>query len=129
VEREHKNYGDFIDLVRKTEVTEAQSFFAEWDSLASGETAETDFSTPLTRELVLAFAYDVACYFTQRISRVCTEALHATLSKAGYDFQKEIYVKANNCCINVGMQEIRMPLRMVDAMIERGAIRGIRRQS
>ncbi len=124
--RENKTYGDFLELVRKSNVSEAQSFFAEWDSLSGGETAETDLSAPLTRELALAFAYDVSDYFTQRISRVCSEALHATISKAGYDFQKEIYVKAVNCGIDVGMQEIRMPLCLVDALIESGAVRGIR---
>jgi hypothetical protein len=124
-----KTYGEFIKLVRKTDIVDTLLFFDKWLLLAgAAKTAETNFSVPLTKELVLAFAFDASIYFSKRVANTNSESLCQRLHESGCAFQKEIFAKAVGCGIEVGLEEIRMPLRFIDAPGKSGGVRGIRFQ-
>ena len=72
-----KTYGEFIAAVEETQCIYAQTFLEEWKALATEEKWQKIRPMPLTKELVLAFAEDMANYFRETISSTCGEELYA----------------------------------------------------
>jgi len=118
-----KTYGEFIDAVGETECMYAQFFLEEWKALATEEKWNNIKSMPLTKELVLAFAEDMANYFRRTISHTCVEELYTERTKRGHVFLREIHAKAVALGIDVKIEEIDIFLTMTELLIAKGYVK------
>ena len=115
-----KTYGEFIAAVEETQCIYAQTFLEEWKALATEEKWQKIRPMPLTKELVLAFAEDMANYFRETISSTCGEELYAEEKESGHAFLREICTKAVALGIDVKIEEIDTFLTMTDLLIAKG---------
>ena len=108
-------YGDFIDLVEKTEITEAAVFIEQWKKLATDEQWKKYRTISLGPELITGFAWDVVTHFRRRIAGIDTEELYSLVIKDGHDFLREVCEKATKLGVQVNLDQIDAPLTPSEA--------------
>lgn len=116
-------YGDFIESVEKTENFEAGVFISQWIELATAEQWKEYSSMPLTAELVIGFAQDMALHFQQRISDISTEGLYSLTVKSGHEFLQEVHQKAIELGVDVELNQIDTPLTMSESLAAVGLVK------
>ncbi len=112
---------DFIDLLNKTEIIKGQIWLEEWQDEPENKYQEIKDSQ-LTREFVLEFAETIRDQIYSRLSSVCTDALYESMLNRGHDFLREICEKANECKIEVSLNEIDSCLTPTEVMQSEGLI-------
>ena len=112
---------EFIDLLSKTDIVEGQIWLEEWQNELGDEWEEIK-SSELTQEFIFEFAQTIASHIWSRIVSICTDALYKLMVKAGHDFLIEICEKANECEIEVSLDEIDTCLTITEAMQSRGLV-------
>ena len=114
-------YGQFIDLVEKTEIGEARIMIEEWKALATEEEEWKGYRPlPLTSDLVIGFAEDMANLFRQRLSGICTDTLYERITKDAHAFLVEISEKAKQLGIQVDIKQVNLPITITEVLIASG---------
>lgn len=117
---EQATYGQFIDLVEKTEYAEARIFIEEWKAIATEEEWKEYRPLPLMPDLVIRFAEDMADYFRERLSGICTDALYERVAKDAHAFLVEVFEKAKQLGIHVDIERVNLPVTITEALIASG---------
>ncbi len=117
---EQVTYGQFIDLVEQTEHVEAGFFIEEWRALATEEKWKEYRPLPLTSDLVITFAEDMASYFGQRLSGICTDALYERVAKDAHAFLVEVFEKAKQLGVQMDIKLVDLPITITEALMASG---------
>jgi hypothetical protein len=121
-----RTYGEFVDSVSQTEIFPAQMFLKEWKDLATEKEWKEYRQLPLTRNLVLNFADDMAIYFRARLKGISGEELWNSTKEEGHRFLREVHAKAGQLGIEVEADEIDVPLTITDLLVKTGAVEVIK---
>ena len=117
---EQITYEQFFDLVKKTEIGEARIIIEDWEAPADEEERARFHSLALTPELVITFAENVANYFEQRLSGICTDALYERITKDAHAFLVEVFEKAKQLGVQVDIEKVNLPVTITEALIASG---------
>ncbi len=117
---EQVTYGQFLDLVEKTEIGEAKIFIADWKAFASEEEWAEFRLFALTSGLVILFAKDAADYFRQRLSGICTDALYARVAEDAHAFLVEVFEKAKQLGVQMDIKLVDSPVTITEVLIASG---------
>ena len=118
-----KTFGDFFSKVEealKDDVIDANFFVEQWVKMVSEERWEEVKATPLTLELVIAFAEDMASMYWERISSIETDALYSMTIDEGHAFLKRIHKIATELELKVDIRQIDSPLTFSDSLLRSG---------
>lgn len=113
-------YGDFIDSVEKTENTTAAVFIELWKETATEEQWKGYRPMPLTSELILSFAEDVAMHFRRRIAGIETEELYEMVIEDAHAFFREVCEKAKQLGIQIKLAKIDTFLTPSEVIVGEG---------
>lgn len=117
---EQVTYGQFIDLVEKTEIGEAKIIIEDREAPADEEERARFHSLALTPELVITFAENMANYFEQRLSGVCTDALYERITKDAHAFLVEVFEKAKQLGVQIDIKLVDLPVTITEALMASG---------
>ena len=117
---EQITYEQFLDLVKKTKIGEARIIIEDREAPADEEERARFHSLALTPELVITFAENVANYFEQRLSGICTDALYKRMAKDAHAFLVEVFEKAKRLGVQVDIKKVNLPVTITEALIASG---------
>jgi len=120
-----RTYGEFITSMKETKITSARIFIEEWEALATEEQWEQLRPMPLTKQMVLSFAENMARRFWRMIADGCTDDYIHLLTEEGHAFLREIHARAVEFGIAVEVREIDRPLRPSELCAALGAVQVI----
>lgn len=117
-------FGDFFDemykLASEHSNIDAQFFMEDWVQLVSPERWQEVRKMPLTVELILPFADDMAKMFWDRISTIDGEELYEMTKKDGHAFLRAICSKAKELGFELDEKEVDRPLTFSDVAVATG---------
>jgi len=112
-------YGEFVDAMRevaKGAGGEAETHFEAWCAMATEEQWKEFREMPLSKELVAAFAEDMANAFREVIALTDGEELYEMRMEDGHAFLQGIQAKCVELGIDVSGIRIDVPLSLSDGL-------------
>ncbi len=116
---DEKTFGDFFNKVEellRDKTIDANFFVEEWVKTVSKENSERIKAMPLTIDLVVAFAEDMAAMYAGRIINICTDALYNRTVRDGHSFLYSVHRIAKELGLEIDIKHIDTPLTPTEAL-------------
>jgi len=116
------NIGEFIELLRQTEIIESKLWLEELQAKFTEDIWDQLINLPLDRTNLIRFAKHIAVIIQLRIVSIGTQDLYDETLKTGHAFLQKIHSLAQKQGIEIELTEIDVSLSMTEMMVAAGMV-------